>query len=89
MVPSVMQFADVVNYGLITYQDLKYLRWIITEALHIHMKFDPSSSVSRFYRRVSKGTKKSKALVAVANKLMKIVYSILKEKRPYYSNQAT
>ena len=52
------------------------------------MRFDPGSSVSRFYRRVSKGKNKSKALVAAANKLMKIVYWVLKEKRPYYSNQA-
>ena len=88
MVPSVRQSADVVHYGHITYQGSKYLRWIITEALHVHMRFDPGSSVSRFYRRVSKGKKKSKALVAAANKLMKIVYSVLKEKRPYYSNQA-
>ena len=88
MIPSVRQSADVVHYGHITYQGSKYLRWIITEALHVHMRFDPGSSVSRFYRRISKGKKKSKALVAAANKLMKIVYWVLKEKRPYYRNEA-
>ena len=88
MIPSVRQSADVVHYGHITYQGSKYLRWIITEALHVHMRFDPGSSVSRFYRRISKGKKKSRALVAAANKLMKIVYWVLKEKRPYYRNEA-
>jgi transposase len=88
MIPSVRQSADVVHYGQITYQGSRYLRWIITEALHVHMRFDPGSSVSRFYRRIAKKKKKSKALVAAANKLMKIVYWVLKEKRPYHSNEA-
>ena len=74
MIPSVRQSADVVHYGHIMYQGSKYLRWIITESLHVHMRFDPGSSVSKFYRRISKGKKKSKALVAAANKLMKVVF---------------
>ena len=86
-IPSVRQSADVFHYGHITYQGSKYLRWNITEALHVHMRFDPRSSVSRFYKRISKGKKISKALVAAANKLVKIVYWVLKEKRPYYRNE--
>ncbi|OWP56276.1 MAG: hypothetical protein B2I17_06750 [Thermoplasmatales archaeon B_DKE] len=70
MIPSVRQSANVVHYGHITYQGSRYLKWIITEALHTHMRFDPGSSVSKFYRRVSKGKKKSKALVAAANNTM-------------------
>lgn len=87
LIPSVRQSSDVVQYGRITHQGSKYLRWIITECLHIHMRFDPSSSVSVFYRRISRGKrKKGKALVASANKLLKIVYWVLKEKRPYTSH---
>ena len=88
MIPSVRQSADVVHYGHITYQGSRYLRWIIVEAVHSHMRFDPGSSVSKFYRRVSKGKKKGRAIVAAANKLMKIVYWVLKEKRPYQQNYA-
>ena len=38
MIPSVRQSADVVHYGHITYQGSRYLRWIIVEAVHSHMK---------------------------------------------------
>ena len=87
MIPSVRQSSDVIQYGHITHQGSKYLRWILSECLHVHMRFDPSSSVSKFYRRVSKGKKKKgKALVASANKLLKIIYWVLREKRPYRSS---
>ncbi len=87
MIPSVRQSSDVVHYGRITRQGSKHLRWIITECLHIHLRNDPSSSVSKFYRRVSKGKKKKgRALVASANKLLKIVYWVLRERRPYSSS---
>ncbi|MGC8617978.1 MAG: hypothetical protein ACP5UZ_04440, partial [Thermoplasmata archaeon] len=67
----------------------KDLRWIITECLHIHLRFDPSSSVSRFYRRISRGKrKKGRAIVAASNKLLKIIYWVLKERRPYTSSSA-
>jgi hypothetical protein len=52
------------------------------------MRSDPVSSVSIFYRRISKGKKKSKALVVAAKKLMKIVYRVPKEKRSYSRNEA-
>ncbi|MDA8056010.1 MAG: IS110 family transposase, partial [Thermoplasmatales archaeon] len=84
MIPSVRQSSDVVHYGHITHQGSKYLRWILSECLYVHMRFDPSSSVSKFYRRISKGKKKKgKALVASANKPLKIIYWVLREKRPY------
>ena len=87
MIPSVRQSSDVIHYGHITHQESKYLRWILSECLHVHMRFDPSSSVSKFYRRISKGKKKKgKALVASANKLLKIIYWVLREKRPYNSS---
>ena len=86
-IPSVRQSSDVIQYGRITRQGSKNLRWIITECLHIHLRFDPSSSVSIFYRRISRGRrKKGKAIVAASNKLLKIIYWVLKEKRPYTSS---
>ena len=86
-IPSVRQSSDVIQYGRITRQGSKNLRWIITECLHIHLRFDPSSSVSKFYRRISKGKrKKGRAILAASNKLLKIVYWILRERRPYRSS---
>jgi len=87
IIPSVRQFSDIIKYGRITIHGSKNLRWIITECLHIHLRFDPSSSVSIFYRRISRGKKrKGKALIAASNKLLKIIYWVLKERRPYISS---
>ena len=88
MVPSVRQSSDTVHYGHITHQGSGYLRWIMVEAVHMHMRFDPGSSVSRFYRKIAKKKGKSRAIVASANKLLKIVYWVLKENRAYQKNQA-
>ncbi len=82
MIPSVRQSSDVVHYGHLTHRGSKYLRWILSECLHVHMRFDPSSSISNFYRWISKEKKKKgKALVASANKPLKIFYWVLREKR--------
>jgi len=86
-IPSVRQSSDIKKYGRITRQGSKNLMWIITKYLHIHLRFDPSSSVSIFYRRISKRKKKKgKALIAAPNKLLKIIYWVLKERRPYVSS---
>jgi len=86
-IPSVRQSSDIIKYGRITRQGSKNLRWIITECLHIHLRFDPSSSISIFYRRISMGNKrKGKALIAASNKLLKIIYWVFKERRPYISS---
>jgi len=85
-IPSVRQSSDIIKYGRITRQGSKNLRRIITECLHIHLRFDPSS-VSIFCRRISMGNKrKGKALIAASNKLLKIIYWVLKERRPYISS---
>jgi transposase len=89
MIPSVRQSSDIIHHGRITYQGSRYLRWIVVEALHTHMVNDPGSSISSFYKHLSKGKGKSKAIIAASNKLLKAIYWILKENRPYYSkNQA-
>lgn len=66
-IPSVRQSSDVIQYGRITRQGSKNLRWIITECLHIHLRFGPSSSVSRFYRRISKGKRKKGGAIVAAS----------------------
>jgi len=85
--PSVRQSSNIIKYGRITRQGSKNPRLIITECLHIHLRFDPSSSLSIFYRRISMGKKrKVKASIAASNKLLKIIYWVLKERRPYVSS---
>lgn len=52
------------------------------ECLHAHIRNKKSSNVTQFYQRISKKGN-SKAAVAAASKLVKIVYWIMKEKRTY------
>jgi hypothetical protein len=44
---------------------------------------DSHSNLSNYYRRMAKRIGKKKAIIASASKLLKIIYWILKEKRPY------
>jgi len=53
------------------------------ECLHAHIRNKKSSNVTQFYQRISKKKGNSKAAVAAASKLVKIVYWIMKEKRTY------
>ena len=85
MVPSVRQSSDIIHHGRITYQGSKNLRWIVVEALHTHTINDPGSTITSFYKHLAKRKGKSKAIIAASNKLLKAVYWILKENRPYYS----
>ena len=74
IIASVTQSLDIIQYRRIMRHGSKNLRWIITECVHIHLRFDPSSSISRFYRGISKGCKKKgKAKVANSNKLLKMI----------------
>ena len=85
MIPSVRHSSDIIHHGRITYQGSRYLRWITVESLHTHMINDPGSSISSFYKHLAKGKGKSKAIIAASNKLLKAIYWILKDQRPYYS----
>ncbi len=46
---------------------------------------DPGSTITSFYKHLAKKKGKSKAIIAASNKLLKAIYWILKENRPYYS----
>jgi transposase len=84
MVPSVRQSSDIIHHGRITYEGSRYLRWIMVEALHSHMINDPGSTITSFYKHLAKKKGKSKAIIAASNKLLKAIYWILKDQRPYY-----
>lgn len=62
----------------------RYLRWILAECTHVHVR-RAMDSVTEFYERLAKKKGKSKATVAASAKPLKIVYWVLKERRPYHS----
>jgi hypothetical protein len=55
------------------------------ECTHSHIRAEPDSSIAIFHKRLLKKKGKAKATVAASVKLMKVVYWVMKEKRPYHS----
>ena len=78
LVPSTYSSGGLTYYGKITKTGSKYLRWIMLECVHAHIRTDKNSSnIARFYERLSKRKGAPKAAVAAASKLLRVVYVAL------------
>jgi len=88
LIPSTHSSGGITYHGSITKTGSKYLRWIMLECLHAHIRNDKNSNITQFYHRISKKKGNSKAAVAAASKLLKIVYWVMKENRTYYNNKS-
>jgi transposase len=86
LVPSTYSSGNRTYQGKITKQGNKWLRWAMVEAA----QRAPMSEawLKAVYNRISKKGGKI-ARVAVARKLLEIVYRIWKEQRPYYKRSVT
>lgn len=84
LTPSTHSSGGVEHHGPITRAGSSYLRWIVTECAKTHARTQKESDLTRFYRELAKRRGRSKATVAAASKLLRIVYRVLKEKRSYY-----
>ena len=49
------------------------------------MREEPEGTVANFYARIARKKGDQKAIVAASAKLLKVVFWVLKEKRPYHS----
>ncbi|MDG7038106.1 MAG: IS110 family transposase [Nitrososphaerota archaeon] len=85
LTPSTHSSGGVTYHGRITKQGSRYLRWIVTECAKSHIRTQPDSALTAFYRDLARRRGGSKATVAAASKLLRIIYWVLKEKREYYS----
>jgi transposase len=83
LVPSTHSSGGVTYHGNITKTGSKHLRWIMLECVHAHIRTDKSSNITQFYQRLAKKKGNSKAAVAAASKLLRVVYWIMKEQREY------
>jgi transposase len=84
LVPSTHSSGGVTYHGRITKTGSKYLRWILLECVHVHIRTNKHSNITRFYERLVKRKKSSSiAAVAAAAKLLKVAFWIMKEKREY------
>jgi transposase len=83
LAPALHQSGDIEYHGNITKQGSTMLRWIMVESARVATVFDPR--MKAFYERVAKRRGDQKAVVAVANKMLKIIWFMLTRKEPYES----
>lgn len=81
MAVNTRQSADRTTYGHLSRQSDKYLRTAFVEAAHIVIRNDPGLRVFYEYLRAQKGH--GCAICAVARKLARSVYWMLKNSTPY------
>lgn len=86
LAPRVHQSSTVCYHGRIRKDGSPILRWILIEAAGnhiIHCKNKSECKLCKFYRRIARRKGKKKAKVATAAKLARIMYWMLKLKKPY------
>ncbi len=80
LVPSMHQSGTTFYNGRITKEGSKRLRWILIQCAHASIK--ANSKINEFYSKIAKRRGDNKAVVAVARKLIKIIYAVLSSKNP-------
>ena len=81
-----MQSGSVLRRGRIHQQGPRVLRWILTTCAHAAVK-----SPGKFQRRFRKWEKrlgKGKAIVAVAHKMIEVIFALLARNEPYSEERA-
>jgi len=86
LVPSVSISGGHKRHGSITKEGSRWLRWIMVESVHSHLKYD--TSITRAYHAIAerKGTRIAK--VAAARRLLMCCYSVLRNREPYHDPSA-
>ena len=83
LAPSLHQSGNMEYHGAITKQGSRMLRWIIVEAARVAVNHD--ERMKAFYERVKHRRGDQKIIVAVANKMVKIIWFMLTRREPYQS----
>jgi transposase len=86
LVPTVHQSASSCYYGHISKEGSRYMRWILVEAVHIHVRNAPDSQISKFHNKKVKKIGRNKATVATARKMLHIIYWMLMKEEHYHSH---
>ena len=64
------------------------MRWLLVETIHTYVRYAPDSDITKFYKRLAKKRGTSKAVVAAASKMLRVIYWMLKEKREFVTCQS-
>ncbi len=80
LVPSMHQSGTSFYNGKITKEGSRRLRWILIQCAHASIR--TNSKINEFYSKIAKRRGDKKAVVAVARKLVKIIYAVLSSRNP-------
>ncbi len=75
LTPSVYQSANVTRTGSITKQGSRHIRWILVELAHVAIR--SPGRIKTFFERLMPKKGYKKAIVAVARKMLRIVWHLL------------
>ena len=82
LVPSVSISGKYRRHGSITKEGSRWLRWIMVECVHTHLKYD--TSITRAYHAIAERKGAQIAKVAAARRLLMCCYSVLRNREPYH-----
>ena len=85
LAPRVSQSANKLTHGPLNSNRRKYLQWILLEVVWHFIRKQPDK-LSK-YEAISKRKNANTAKVAIARDMLKVIYHILKEKRPFYHTE--
>jgi transposase len=81
LVPTTHQSGNTLYHGHITRSGSKWLRWILIQSTLIHIRHD--THLTKFFYKLAKKKGKKIAVVATANKLLRVIYQMLKNKERF------
>lgn len=85
LAPRVSQSANKSTHGPLCSNRRKHLQWILLEVVWHFIRKQPDKL--KKYEAISKRKNANTAKVAIARDMLKVIYHILKEKRPFYKNE--
>ncbi len=84
MAPSVRDSGGTQHHGHITKRGDKMMRRILYRSIFTHMRFCPGGRIKKYYDSAVNRMGKPKARTAAANKLLDVIYAILKRRAPFH-----
>jgi transposase len=82
LVPVVWSSGGSTHHGGITREGSKWIRWALTQAVHVHIRYD--TNLTRFYKRLAAKKPSQVAVMATARKMLKVIYWMLRNNEPYH-----
>ncbi|HDY68920.1 MAG TPA: IS110 family transposase [Candidatus Scalindua sp.] len=86
LTPRVSASANKTFHGSLNINRHKYLQWILLENVYHFIKAIPKVNEKYLELKQQKGHNTAK--VAFAREMLKIIYHVLKEQRPFYNNES-